>query len=147
MAWEEIANASMKLNAGRPARSIHQSAPAISEKITAIQPTQTKTVAIVARRSASFWMSIRSSPPVGATPDPLTVPDRCTVRRLVCRRGQPATEPGLTNGLHVDGGRPEESPEPGHATTERLGEPGVPSERVVLEPQAVDDEGAGRPVQ
>ena len=50
MAAAEIANASMKLKAGRPARSIHHRIPAMNEYRTAIQPTQTKMVAMVASR-------------------------------------------------------------------------------------------------
>ena len=51
-----------KLNAARPARSIHHRMPEIRQYRTASQPTQTKTVAIVARRAASRWISTGCTP-------------------------------------------------------------------------------------
>ena len=54
MAADEIANASRKLNAWRPARSIHHRMPAMTDHRTHSQPTQTKTVAMVASRATSM---------------------------------------------------------------------------------------------
>src|SRR6476660_4409016 len=62
MAADEIANAWRKLNASRPAKSIHHRMPAITAHRTASQPTQTKTVAVVARLAASRWISTVFTP-------------------------------------------------------------------------------------
>lgn len=57
MATDERANASMKPKASAEATSVYHDAPALSAQAMAIQPSQTKTVARLAGRRASFRTS------------------------------------------------------------------------------------------